>query len=136
VTPSAAQATVCSQLADHVLMALPKKTTLSRSLRRHRQKAAESWNDPMPPIPIDCNFVMPERFSDFVQYDSGVEEDRLIIFGCTALLDGVVRAPVWLADETFKVVPLLFFQLYTLHFQFVQGINPSAGVDTLAAGVY
>jgi hypothetical protein len=48
-TPSATRAAMCSHLADHVLMALPKKATLSRSLRFHRQKAAESGNDPCLP---------------------------------------------------------------------------------------
>jgi len=41
-TPSATQAAVCSQLPHHVLMALPKKTTLSRALRRHRRNAFEN----------------------------------------------------------------------------------------------
>src|SRR5271169_3334724 len=35
-TPAVTQATVTSTLANHVLMALPKKTTLARSLRHHR----------------------------------------------------------------------------------------------------
>lgn len=37
---------------------------------------------------------------------------------------------MWLADGTFKVVPSLFFQLYSIHFKFVSGINP-AGVYCL-----
>jgi len=40
-------------------------------------------------------------------------------------LDGLARADIWLAEGTFKVVPSLFFQLYSIHFQFVQGINPA-----------
>jgi hypothetical protein len=33
---------------------------------------------------------------------------------------------VWLADGTFKVVPALYFQLYTIHFNFIGGVNPAA----------
>ena len=33
---------------------------------------------------------------------------------------------MWLSDGMFKVVPAIFFQLYTIHFEFVQGINPAA----------
>jgi hypothetical protein len=108
------------------MMALPKKTTLARALRLHRQNMNVSSDTSMPPIPQDTDFVMPERFNEFVQYDSGPGAERIIIFGCTELLDGLARAPMWLADGTFKVVPTIFFQLYTIHFQFANGINPAA----------
>src|ERR1044072_7167115 len=69
---------------------------------------------------------MPPKFADFVLYDSGPGEERIIILDCNELLDALARASMWLADGTFKVVPSLFFQLYTIHFQFVHGINPAA----------
>ena len=39
------------------------------------------------------------------------------------VLDGLARAKLWLADGTFKLLPSLFFQLYTIHFKSVPGIN-------------
>jgi len=33
---------------------------------------------------------------------------------------------MWLADGTFKVVPSMFFQLYTIHFAFGNGVRPAA----------
>src|ERR1044072_10039538 len=69
---------------------------------------------------------MPPKFADFVLYDSGPGEERIIILGCNKLMDALARASLWLADGTFKVVPSIFFQLYTIHFQFVPGINPAA----------
>lgn len=33
---------------------------------------------------------------------------------------------MWIADGTFRVVPSLFFQLYTVHFEFLGNINPVA----------
>lgn len=125
-TPSATQAAVTATLPDHVLMALPKKTTLSRALRLHRQKSHDSRGAAMPPVPQDTDFDIPQRFADFVQHDSGAGTDRIIVFGCAELLDGLARATMWLADGTFKVVPTLFFQLYTIHFQSVNGVNPAA----------
>ena len=105
--------------------ALPKKATLSRALRLYRQHLHVS-DQAMPPIPGDVNFVMPPKLDDCVLYDSGPGEERIIILGCNELLDALARASMWLADGTFKVVPSLFFQLYTIHFQFVHGINPAA----------
>ena len=107
-------------------MALPKKSSLNWSLRRHQQKllASGDADTGLPPCPTDMGFVIPSRFADFILYDLGAGEDRLIILGCVELLDGLARSS--LADGTFKVVPSLFFQLYSIHFQFVTGINPAA----------
>jgi len=48
----------------------------------------------------------------------------MILVGCDVLLDGLARADLWIADGTFSVVPSLFYQLYTIHFEFGEGINP------------
>src|SRR5688572_23335506 len=117
-------------LSEDVLMALRNKSTLPRALRHHQQRvhavhgAAEQS---MPPIPTDTTFEIPGRFQSFVLYASGpADNDRLILFDCNELLDGLTRATVWLADGTFKVVPEIFFQLYTIHFQLNHGVNPAA----------
>src|SRR5688572_13491131 len=81
----------------------------------------------MLPIPTDTTFETRERFQSFVLYDSGLaDNDRLILFGCNELLDGLATATVWLADGTFKVIREIFFQLYTIHFQLNHGVNPAA----------
>lgn len=125
---SATQGAACSKLPDHVLMGLPKKTSLGRVLRRHQQKVLTSGDaeNALPPCPTDLTFTVPPRFADFVLFDSGAGEDRIIILGCNQLLDGLARSTLWLADGTFKVTPSLFFQLYSIHFQFVTGVNPAA----------
>jgi hypothetical protein len=40
------------------------------------------------------------------------------------LIDGLRRSKVWLADGTFKKCPTLFFQIYAIHYEFANGINP------------
>jgi len=127
-TPAAVVGTVSRQLDNRVLQALPKRSTLARSLQRHR-KAALADNDDgtvLPPPPRDTNFDVPQRFADMILYDSGRDENRVLIFGCDDLLDGLARSKLWLADGTFKVVPSIFFQLYTIHFELVPGNNPVA----------
>ena len=110
-TPGVTQAVVASTLRNEVLMALPKKSSLSRVLRRHRQHLQAIGEESMPPLPMDTDFVMPPKFADFVLFDSGPGDDRIIMLGCAELLDGLARATMWLADGTFKTVPSLFFQL-------------------------
>ena len=107
------------------LWGVAKQTTLSRALRLHRQEVThDSRGAAMPPVPQDTDFDIPQRFADFVQYDSGAGTDRIIVFGCAELLGRPMHksATMWLADGTFKVVPTLFFQLYTIHFQSVNGV--------------
>lgn len=122
-TPSSSQAVVAAALDNQVLMALPKRATLSKCLQRQRQRTVAAS---LPAVPTDNQFLMPEQFKDMVLFDSGPGESRLIMMGCTELLDGLARAEVWLADGTFKVVPGLFYQLYSIHFSFGSGINPAA----------
>lgn len=127
-TPSASQGAVVVNLDGHVQMALPKRATLSRVLRRHRQIKSAAANNatPLPPIPVDLTFEIPARYQAFVLHDSGPGDDRIIVFGDRELLAALGRAQLWLADGTFKVVPNLFYQLYSIHFEFVGGLNPAA----------
>ena len=117
VAPSSSQAAVMSQLPDDTLMALPRRATVSKALRRHRKKVTDAANrdTPLPAIPKDLLFDIPESFADIVVFDSGSGDNRLILISCHELLDGLARASMWLADGTFKVVPSVFFQLYTIH---------------------
>lgn len=125
-TPSSSQGAVAGTLPDHVLMALPKRATLNRALQRHRKKLAAATNGGLglPQLPVDHDFNIPASWTDMVLFDSGPGTDRMILLGCEALLDGLARADIWIADGTFSVVPSLFFQLYSIHFQFGEGINP------------
>lgn len=127
-TPSSSQATVAAVLSDQVLMALPKKASLARTLRRHRQKISQRANGGviLPPLPNDHLFEIPEMFRGMVLHDSTIGNNRVLLLGSDVLLDGLARADVWLADGTFSVVPSIFFQLYSIHFEFGSGINPAA----------
>jgi hypothetical protein len=125
-TPSASQGAIVTQVAGQVQMALPKRASLSRVLRRHRtvQRLISTAGRPLPPVPRDLNFEIPQQFQGILLHDSGAGADRMLVFGSRDLLPALERATLWLADGTFKVVPTLFYQLYTIHFEFVGGINP------------
>lgn len=125
-TPAAAMATVTNGLTASVQMALPIKSAVTRTLRRHRSRAMRGAGDALPPTPTDMNFAMPQQFSDFTLYDSGPGDSRLIIFGQQELVQALSTATFWLCDGTFKIVPTIFFQLYSIHFHFSDGITPVA----------
>lgn len=48
-------------------------------------------------------------------FDSGPEENRILIFSTRRNLQYLSQSLHWYADGTFKTVPLLFHQLYTVH---------------------
>ena len=127
-TPSSSSGAVMADLGPHVLMALPKKTSLHRVLRRHCQVALSTDNNQQtfPPPRTDLSFDFPSRFANLLLFDSGPGDDRFLILGDGTLLDGLARSDVWLADGTFKVVSSIYFQLYSIHFQFINGVNPAA----------
>src|ERR1051325_6120472 len=112
-TSSASQSAVIVHLPSYVQMALPKRSSLSRVLRRHRFIKSMTANvaGALPPLPTDCNFLIPERFRDFLLHDSGQGAERLLVFGDRELITALGRVELWIADGTFKVVPTLFFQL-------------------------
>ena len=125
-TPSPVIASVVTELEPDVLIALPRKQTLKRTLNKKRQKLQSDSGANLPPLPIDMSFTFSDQFQDLILFDSGSGSDRLILLGKRELLDELARAKLWLADETFKVVPSLFFQPYTIHFELVPGINSAA----------
>jgi len=126
-TPSSSQGAIAASLDNHVFMALPKRDTLTRALRLHRQRILTiSGTGALPPLPTDLNFEIPERFRQLVLFDSGPGSDRILMFGDQTLLIGLERSRTWLADGTFKLVPTLYFQMYSIHFEYIGGCNPAA----------
>ena len=125
VTPRAAQAAIISQHSGEVKMALPDKNVVARSLRRYRQA---------------CNkllllFFLRCQLTGTSTFQRGTEILYYVIWILTptfaflylaevVLLEGLRRSPIWLADGTFKKYPTLFFQVYAIHYELANGINP------------
>jgi hypothetical protein len=64
-TPNSSQGAVAARLDNDVLMALPKRASLSRTLRLHRQTvtSAANGNLALPAIPTDLLFDIPDEFA-------------------------------------------------------------------------
>ena len=76
-TPSSSSGAIMADLYPHVLMGLPKRTSLNRVLRRHRTKELSSNINEraLPPAPTDLNFTFPARFDSLLLFDSGQAEN-------------------------------------------------------------
>ena len=75
-----------------------------------------------PPQPLNLvDLQIPNEYRQslnddaFLLYDSGAANDRILIFSTRRNLQLLSRSEHWYADGTFKVVPSIFTQLYTIH---------------------
>ena len=62
----------------------------------------------------------------FLLFDSGPTEDRILIFSTARNLRLLASSENWFGNGTFKTVPHLFYQLYTLH-----GIQVNSSIPLL-----
>ncbi|KAK9717832.1 MULE transposase domain [Popillia japonica] len=87
------------------------------SIPNHRQE-----------IEFQEEFTKTFNGEDFLLYDSGPEENHILIFSTRRNLQLLSQRDHWYADGTFKTVPLLFNRLYTIH-----GLKEDASVSLLYA---
>ena len=99
-----------------VQLALPCRSAVNRAL--NRQKVSD--RPTLPPID-DRHFEVPKQHEDFCVFDSGIEDpERVLIFGDWDNIQSLIlHRDVWLCDGAFKVCPIQFYQLYTIHIQLV-----------------
>jgi hypothetical protein len=97
---------------------LPKVTDMRRVIRRNRQAAHP---EPLP-LPenaqtavIPLQYQLTSRQGQFLQVDSGVgDPNRRLVFASEDGLGLLRDSPYWASDGTFKTVPAIFFQQYTV----------------------
>ncbi len=61
---------------------------------------------------------------DFLLWDSGQQEDRILFFSTVNNLNLLAGATEWAADGTFDIAPPLFAQLYTIHGRVFGAMHP------------
>ncbi|XP_071577721.1 uncharacterized protein [Temnothorax nylanderi] len=110
-------ASVLGTVSSPVAAQLPSAESLSRTVRGIRQR-----NNPLPPNPRKSTlYEIPEHFQQtlksvkFLLFDSEDINNRLLIFATEDNLQVLRGCDTWYCDGTFKVVPEIFDQLYTVH---------------------
>ena len=104
---------------------MPKKDNLLRAVFRKRQKAICLQI----PAPTDRHFDVPDEFAPFLQQDSGKDDkEQILIFGDATMKNLLNLSNTWLVDETFKLSPEIFYQIYTIHVELNGFVPPCAYV--------
>jgi hypothetical protein len=100
---------------------------MKRTVQNKRKLASGAPNDPnnLINLLIPDNYRITSNGEKFLYYDSGLEEERILIFTTNKFLNHLSQSKHWYSDGTFKVVPKLFNQLFTIHALNYQTIIPT-----------
>ena len=116
-TPQVILSEACSTIDEETGATLPPIHHLRRNIRRHRQHLSLSR-----PLPLNTRELVltdeqtkTQDGQDFLLFDSGPVEKRILIFGTKKNLEYLSQTSHWSLDGTFKTVPTIFSQLYTIH---------------------
>ncbi|XP_030833106.1 uncharacterized protein LOC115920726 [Strongylocentrotus purpuratus] len=110
-------ATLC-EVTEEGRAALPSLNNMRRNIRRQRQENPNALPIPMTvedlEIPVDQRLTLGGEL--FLYHDSGRNDPRrILVFTTERNLQLLSTSESWFADGTFKVVPTIFFQLWTIH---------------------
>src|SRR5688572_20268439 len=95
---------------------LPSNNALRQSIKRIRRTCT---NFPTEPQSL-ASLVIPENMqktldgSNFLIKDSTIGDNRILIFTTVANINHLNQSSIWIMDGTFKTVPTIFKQLYTI----------------------
>ncbi|KAB0801401.1 hypothetical protein PPYR_01533 [Photinus pyralis] len=116
-TPQFIVSQASAGLGNAVAAKLPTVNNIKRTIRNVRVR-----ENVAPAIPRHREeIIFPEEFTIttngelFLLHDSGPVNDRILIFSTARNINLLAMSQHWYADGTFKVVPPLFLQLYTIH---------------------
>lgn len=102
---------------DEVVMSLPERNDLIRNIYRIQNKNRPENVNLLENLIIQPPYDRTRNGELFHQYDSGIDEDgdRFLLFYTEKNMERLCGSRIILCDGTFRVVPSMFFQLYSIH---------------------
>jgi hypothetical protein len=115
-TAVSTQNTTARILADSLILSpsvsskLPKLKSLKRTIQRQRQILNKAPENPenLQELIIPQEFTITLKNEEFLLFDSGPSDNRILIFSTKFNLNQLSLSEHWYADGTFKVVLKLF----------------------------
>ena len=115
--PSALLSNELRDTSSATMLKLSGKESLKKMVRREQHRHL-----PAAPKSVQDIIALPDIYRtldgrNWLIYDNGPEqiESRMLVFASDDGLQLLKTARYWISDGTFKVVPSLFAQLYTIH---------------------
>lgn len=111
--PQVIVASYTEGISESASVQLPAVRSLKRNIRKARNRANKSHH-----IPASLSdLIIPQMYrrtsngDNFLLFDSGMTNDRILIFGTMQNVQHMQSSPEWFADGTFKVAPEMFNQV-------------------------
>jgi hypothetical protein len=113
------------QLPMDVVALLPSKEVVGRALRHERAKL----RPPLPAIANDLQLAPYQTVTSandrFLLVDDIFEGERVLIFATDLFLRLLCDAPLVFGDGTFRTVPHIFSQFFSVHFMYRNKLLPA-----------
>lgn len=96
---------------------LPKPVSLARTIQRTRARRQVNFHNPpsLADMVIPGIYTLTHHDELFLLHDSSGGDNRFLIYSTQRNLEVLAGCKQWLGDKTFRSVPKVFQQLYTLH---------------------
>ncbi|CAB4404355.1 unnamed protein product [Rhizophagus irregularis] len=94
---------------------MPNKEALRRQISRVRADNMPPQPQTLQDIDVPINLRVTINGEQFLTRDITFDEEKIMIFCPASNLEYLQKANYWIMDGTFKMVPTLFQQMYTIH---------------------
>ena len=101
--------------SQEVYSHFPSHDALRQSVKRIRRINLPAEPTSLEGLTIPNNMQKTLSGLDFLVRDSTIGDERVLMFTTSANVSYLAQSPFWIMDGTFKTVPTLFRQLYTIH---------------------
>jgi MULE transposase domain/FLYWCH zinc finger domain len=107
--------TVSTSISHEIHPYLPSRDALRQSINRIRSSDLPTEPDSLGGLIIPEDLTKTLDGSEFLVRDSVIDEDRILLFTTIVNVRYLEQSSFWIMDGTFKTVPTIFRQLYTIH---------------------
>lgn len=107
--------TVAANSSREIHPYFPSRDALSQTVKRIRRSELPTEPESLDDLVIPENLTTTFDGSAFLIRDSNLGQNRILIFTTTSNIRYLEQSPFWIMDGTFKTVPTIFKQLYTIH---------------------
>jgi hypothetical protein len=104
-----------SQISQEVHSCLPTREALQQVIQRIRRSDLPKEPESLDNLVIPDNMLRTLDGVNFLVKDSVVGHNRILLFTTISNIRKLEQSTFWIMDGTFKTVPNLFEQLYTIH---------------------
>jgi MULE transposase domain/FLYWCH zinc finger domain len=94
---------------------LPSHDALRQTVKRMRHIEFPAEPSSLESLVIPSQLQKTLNGMDFLVRDSTIGDERVLMFTTSVNVSYLAQSPIWIADGTFKTVPTVFRQLYTIH---------------------